>query len=56
MAERVGYRDIAYFSASFKKMTGRSPSEYLETGERKTQGEAECAAGAHLKREDREEC
>lgn len=32
VAERVGYRDIAYFSASFKKMTGRSPSEYLETG------------------------
>lgn len=28
VAERVGYRDIAYFSTMFKKFTGRSPSEY----------------------------
>lgn len=27
-AERVGYRDIAYFSSTFKKFTGKSPSEY----------------------------
>lgn len=27
-AERVGYRDIAYFSSTFKKFTGTSPSEY----------------------------
>lgn len=28
VADRVGYRDIAYFSATFKKYTGISPSEY----------------------------
>lgn len=28
VAEQVGYRDIAYFSATFKKYTGVSPSEY----------------------------
>ena len=28
VAEQVGYRDIAYFSATFKKITGMSPSEY----------------------------
>ena len=28
VAEQVGYRDIAYFSATFKKYTGISPSEY----------------------------
>lgn len=28
VAEQVGYRDIAYFSATFKKYTGLSPSEY----------------------------
>ena len=28
VAEQVGYRDIAYFSASFKKTVGMSPSEY----------------------------
>lgn len=28
VAERVGYRDIAYFSTMFKKLTGQSPSEY----------------------------
>ena len=27
-AERVGYRDIAYFSSTFKKFTGSSPSEF----------------------------
>ena len=27
-AERVGYRDIAYFSSTFKKVTGITPSEY----------------------------
>lgn len=27
-AERVGYRDIAYFSSTFKKFTGKSPTEY----------------------------
>lgn len=28
VAEQVGYRDIAYFSTTFKKITGMSPSEY----------------------------
>jgi two-component system response regulator YesN len=28
VAERVGYRDVTYFSATFKKITGLSPSEY----------------------------
>ncbi len=28
VAEQVGYRDIAYFSATFKKYAGISPSEY----------------------------
>ena len=28
VTEQVGYRDIAYFSATFKKYTGISPSEY----------------------------
>ena len=27
-AERVGYRDIAYFSSTFKKFTGSSPTEF----------------------------
>ena len=30
VAEQVGYRDIAYFSATFKKLVGMSPSEYQE--------------------------
>lgn len=28
VAERVGYVDIAYFSSTFKKLVGMSPSEY----------------------------
>lgn len=28
VAELVGYRDVAYFSATFKKATGLSPSDY----------------------------
>ena len=31
VAEQVGYRDIAYFSSTFKKYTGISPSEYQLT-------------------------
>lgn len=31
VAEQVGYRDIAYFSATFKKLTGISPSEYQDS-------------------------
>lgn len=31
VAEQVGYRDIAYFSSTFKKMVGVSPSEYQNT-------------------------
>lgn len=30
VAEKVGYRDIAYFSATFKKYVGVSPSEYQD--------------------------
>ncbi len=30
VAEMVGYRDIAYFSATFKKITGVNPSEYQD--------------------------
>ena len=30
VAEMVGYRDIAYFSTTFKKVAGVSPSEYLD--------------------------
>ena len=30
VAEQVGYRDIAYFSATFKKLVGMSPSEYQD--------------------------
>lgn len=29
-AEQTGYNDIAYFSATFKKITGLTPSEYQE--------------------------
>lgn len=31
VAEQVGYRDITYFSATFKKLVGMSPSEYQNT-------------------------
>lgn len=31
VAEQIGYRDIAYFSATFKKLTGISPSEYQDS-------------------------
>lgn len=31
VAERVGYKDITYFSATFKKLVGMSPSEYQDT-------------------------
>ncbi len=30
VAEQVGYRDIAYFSAAFKKTVGVTPSEYQD--------------------------
>lgn len=30
VAEMVGYRDITYFSATFKKITGLNPSEYQD--------------------------
>lgn len=32
VADQVGYRDIAYFSATFKKLVGVSPSEYQNKG------------------------
>ena len=31
VAEQVGYRDITYFSSTFKKTVGVSPSEYQDT-------------------------
>ena len=31
IAEACGYRDIAYFSGTFKKITGRTPSEYQDS-------------------------
>ena len=31
VAEQVGYRDITYFSTTFKKLVGVSPSEYQDT-------------------------
>lgn len=31
VAEQVGYKDITYFSATFKKVVGISPSEYQDT-------------------------
>lgn len=30
VAEEVGYRDVTYFSSTFKKLTGMSPSEYQD--------------------------
>ncbi len=32
VAEKVGYQDIAYFSNTFKKLVGTSPSEYQSKG------------------------
>lgn len=34
VTEQVGYRDIAHFSATFKKLVGVSPSEYQSKGTR----------------------
>lgn len=34
VTEQVGYRDIAHFSATFKKLVGMSPSEYQNKGSR----------------------
>ncbi len=31
VAEQVGYRDITYFSATFKKLAGMAPSEFRDT-------------------------
>ncbi|SBW10696.1 Two-component response regulator [uncultured Eubacteriales bacterium] len=31
VADKVGYRDITYFSTTFKKLVGISPSEYQDT-------------------------
>jgi two-component system response regulator YesN len=31
VGEQVGYRDVTYFSATFKKLVGLSPSEYQDT-------------------------
>ncbi|WP_258881780.1 response regulator [Paenibacillus sp. sptzw28] len=31
IAERLGYNDIAYFSNTFKKMTGKTPLEFRKT-------------------------
>ena len=30
VAEMVGYRDVAYFGSTFKKLVGMSPSEYQD--------------------------
>ncbi len=32
VAEKVGYQDLAYFSNTFKKLVGRTPSEYQTNG------------------------
>lgn len=34
VTEMVGYRDITYFSSTFKKMVGISPSEYQDRSQR----------------------
>ena len=31
VAEACGYRDVAYFSGTFKKITGKTPSEYQDS-------------------------
>ena len=33
VAEQVGYRDITYFSATFKKIVGMNPSDYQKSAE-----------------------
>lgn len=30
VAEQVGYRDVAHFSSSFKRIVGVTPSEYQD--------------------------
>ncbi|MCR5278573.1 MAG: response regulator [Lachnospiraceae bacterium] len=32
VAEKTGYQDIAYFSNTFKKLVGKSPSDYQQKG------------------------
>lgn len=32
VADKVGYQDIAYFSNTFKKLVGKSPSDYQDKG------------------------
>ena len=32
VADKVGYQDIAYFSNTFKKLVGKTPSEYQSKG------------------------
>ncbi|SDI45712.1 two-component system, response regulator YesN [Pseudobutyrivibrio sp. 49] len=32
VADKVGYQDIAYFSNTFKKLVGKSPSDYQSNG------------------------
>ena len=32
VAEKVGYQDIAYFSNTFKKLVGKTPSDYQTKG------------------------
>ena len=32
VAEKVGYQDLAYFSNTFKKLVGRTPSDYQTKG------------------------
>lgn len=34
VAEQVGYRDIAYFSSTFKRVVGMSPSDYQKTADK----------------------
>ena len=41
VAERVGYRDITHFSATFKKLAGMTPSEYQDTCRRERRPEQE---------------
>ena len=31
VAEQVGYSDVAHFSKSFKKITGKAPGEYRDS-------------------------